>query len=588
MEPFTTTQDPLVNVLLQEKQIFWTTNSHRSDEERHLLWAQRAAQLASILGAETPKNQHGSHTTSRQRSQATVPRSISQGASSAQARPSTLSSQASELTRGCSQQSAPAAVPMSRKRSSTSQHGHTPFSSDGASIPPLAIADFQISHDEPFNNYTVGNVSKIRKSGSQRSPLPEVPEVAVYDNPADWYSAPFNNSNARPSHPFDSSPTIRCYERQHEGTPRLSVPSDQAVAVGSIIQPSQSPSTPTTGELTNGTTLASGMSRQHSMASSEFCADFVDMLRVNSRVSNCSSNGGQSPLEFTPSFTKNNGGSVGLSEHDHFLQFTGGIVDDVHFSRSFPSTSLQESFLPLLNVAEETRMERALSDESNASASSGQLRAARRRHAQITQGSRPIAPKRSDETTMARQLSSEHRMFRIKSADGTSKNVAMIPKAPYQRPAHPRVMCTRCNDHSEGFRGEHELRRHMDRVHNIFRKVWVTVDISADKKFLASCKSCRMGKKYGAYYNAAAHLRRAHFNPRKRGRGAKGKNDEKRGGKGGGDHPSMDILKMWMKEVEEVVEENMPPRDDSGEDDGETILDEAYIYPAAPSMQTTY
>ncbi|KAI9873934.1 MAG: hypothetical protein M1830_010297 [Pleopsidium flavum] len=32
----------------------------------------------------------------------------------------------------------------------------------------------------------------------------------------------------------------------------------------------------------------------------------------------------------------------------------------------------------------------------------------------------------------------------------------------------------------------------------------------------------------------------------------------------------------------------MPPRDDSGEDDGETILDEAYIYPAAPSMQTTY
>jgi hypothetical protein len=76
----------------------------------------------------------------------------------------THSSQASELTRGCSQQSAPAAVPMSRKRSSTSQHGHTPFSSNGASIPPLAIADFQTSHDEPFNNYTVGNASKIRRS----------------------------------------------------------------------------------------------------------------------------------------------------------------------------------------------------------------------------------------------------------------------------------------------------------------------------------------------------------------------------------------------------------------------------------------
>jgi hypothetical protein len=60
----------------------------------------------------------------------------------------------------------------------------------------------------------------------------------------------------------------------------------------------------------------------------------------------------------------------------------------------------------------------------------------------------------------------------------------------------------------------------------------------------------------------------------------KGKNDEKRGGKGGGDHPSMDILKMWMKEVEEVVEENMPPRDDSGGDDGDgdTFLDESCGY----------
>jgi hypothetical protein len=61
--------------------------------------------------------------------------------------------------------------------------------------------------------------------------------------------------------------------------------------------------------------------------------------------------------------------------------------------------------------------------------------------------------------------------------------------------------------------------------------------------------------------------------------------------KGGGDHPSMDILKMWMKEVEEVVEENMPPRDDSGGDDGDdgdTFLDESCGYLAAPPMQITY
>lgn len=477
---------------------------------------------------------------------------------------------------------------MSRKRSSTSEHGPTPFSSNGAVIPPLAIADFQTSHDEPFNNYTVGNASKLRRIGSQRSPLPQVPEVAVYDNPADWYSTPFGHANVGLSHSYDSSPTVRCGERQQFDRPRLSVSSDQAGAVGSIIQPSQPPSTPTTGELTSGTTLTSGMSRQHSMAGSEFCADFVDLLRVNSRISNSSSNGGQSPLEFSPSFTKSNRNIV-LSQHDHFLQYTGGIVDDVHFSRSFPSVSVKPPFLSSSNVAEETGMERSLSDESSTSASSGPLRAARRRHEQIAQGSRPIAPKRSDnEATTTRHSSSEHKTFRIKSADGSSKNVAMIPKAPYQRPAHPRVMCTRCNDHPDGFRGEHELRRHMDRVHNIFRKAWVTVDISADKKFLGGCKACRMGKKYGAYYNAAAHLRRAHFNPRKRGRGAKGKNEEKRGGKGGGDHPSMDILKMWMKEVEEVVEENMLPHDDSGGADVDSIPEELYGYPAAPAMQSTY
>ena len=478
---------------------------------------------------------------------------------------------------------------MSRKRSSTSQHGHTPFSSSATSIPPLTIADFQTSHDEPFNNYTLGNATKIRRTGSQRNQLPQVPEVAVYNNPEDWLSRIPDDVYPRSSLSFDSSPTICCSERQHDAL-SLSPLSDAAVAFSNIVQPSQTPSTPTTGDLSSGTTLASVMSRQDSLASSEFCYDFSDMLRVQSHVSNCSSNGGHSPVEFSPTFAKSNESDIGLSEHDHILQFTGGIVDDVHFSTSFPSAPIGD---PLLNSAvqvEETGMERSRSGESNTSASSSHLRAARRRHQQIAQASRPIAPKRSEiESTVSRQSSSELKTSPIRSADGSSKNVVMIPKAPYQRPAHPRVMCTRCNDHPEGFRGEHELRRHVDRAHGIFRKVWVTVDISADKKFLAGCKSCRLGKKYGAYYNAAAHLRRAHFNPRKRGRGAKGKNEEKRGGKGGGDHPSMDILKMWMKEVEEVVVENMPPRDDDddGVDDG-TMLDESYTYLTAPPMQTTY
>ena len=77
-------------------------------------------------------------------------------------------------------------------------------------------------------------------------------------------------------------------------------------------------------------------------------------------------------------------------------------------------------------------------------------------------------------------------------------------------------------------------------------------------------------KEYGAYYNAAAHLRRAHFKPKTpkgRSKGLK-EAEEKRGGKGGGDWPSMAELKPWMKEVEVVAHEH------SQQDEGEASDDE--------------
>jgi hypothetical protein len=110
-------------------------------------------------------------------------------------------------------------------------------------------------------------------------------------------------------------------------------------------------------------------------------------------------------------------------------------------------------------------------------------------------------------------------------------------------------MCAHCNERPDGFRGTHELDRHIARAHAVVRKGYICVAPAFDAKFLDACKHCRNRKVYGAYYNAAAHLRRAHFHPRKRGR--KGKNDEKRGGIGGGDHPPMDYLKMhWIQELE--------------------------------------
>lgn len=78
------------------------------------------------------------------------------------------------------------------------------------------------------------------------------------------------------------------------------------------------------------------------------------------------------------------------------------------------------------------------------------------------------------------------------------------------------------------------------------------------KKFLAKCKNCRNEKVYGAYYNAAAHLRRTHFHPRERGRHGK-RSDEKRGGIGGGDDPPMDHLKKyWIKELDVPIPRQDP------------------------------
>ncbi|KAL2265826.1 hypothetical protein VTJ83DRAFT_6926 [Remersonia thermophila] len=151
--------------------------------------------------------------------------------------------------------------------------------------------------------------------------------------------------------------------------------------------------------------------------------------------------------------------------------------------------------------------------------------------------------------------------------DGASK--APIAKAKYERPRHPRVKCMQCNDHPDGFRGEHELRRHTEAKHRSMVKKWICRDPALEGiphaetavRPLADCNKCTGKKQYGAYYNAAAHLRRTHFNvkPRKGGKapgtgagaGAPEIKDasDKRGGKGGGGWPSMTELKNWMVEV---------------------------------------
>jgi hypothetical protein len=170
-----------------------------------------------------------------------------------------------------------------------------------------------------------------------------------------------------------------------------------------------------------------------------------------------------------------------------------------------------------------------------------------------------------------------------------------ISKPTYQRPKHDRVFCTQCSDNPEGFRGPYELRRHQDRSHKPMVKKWIIVEPTDGQDHpkpvlpLSRCKACSaQKKKYGAYYNAAAHLRRAHFKPKSKAGNSKSKtlSDERVGGKGGGDWPPMNELKLWMKEVEEPYE---PLSDvtsqDAVETDEESVTTDSWMQEKACSSQ---
>ena len=60
---------------------------------------------------------------------------------------------------------------------------------------------------------------------------------------------------------------------------------------------------------------------------------------------------------------------------------------------------------------------------------------------------------------------------------------------PYKRPKRPRVPCPLCPENLKGFRGDHELRRHHDRVHALTKRVWIVRDMSGND-LLAKCKAC--------------------------------------------------------------------------------------------------
>jgi len=427
--------------------------------------------------------------------------------------------------------------------------------------PPLA--GWQTSVDDQTNAYAVFSDSAMLSRQPSLQPIAEsfATDAMVEYSPAEFIDLiqSDHSSHALPQ-PYNS----------HQMNVQLTANAQWAMDV------STSPSTPSTALMTPITQASNSMSRSSSFNPQS--VDDVSMLRVQSDSSSLYP---IFPEDGAISFSSDVVSKSISPDADNLPFFTGftGFSSETFLSPTVPVSSASVSALAssenkLCLVEDMRRSASASSDSSTGHASSfssGSRQA--RRDREIKQAGRcRIAPKADPSTGETKTASSNAQMMRVRSGDGSSKNVGVIPKTPYVRPQHPKIECPHCNERREGFRGTHELERHIQRQHSVVRKGYICVAPDFDKNFLSGCKHCRGRKIYGAYYNAAAHLRRAHFHPRKRGR--KGKNDEKRGGIGGGDDPPMDYLKQhWIREVEVENKQAVQPTPDSPSDSADLEAD---------------
>lgn len=365
------------------------------------------------------------------------------------------------------------------------------------------------------------SVPNASHSSWSRSNLKHIDEVEDY-SPADWLARSPDEIALTPT--ISLTPSV--YERIESQPLNYShlVPHHSAFdSPGSL-----SPMTATSdSSLTSASTVMSEpMSRTNT--NDMICAPF-EMFRMDSMQN-------MSQCELPAS-----------SYTSDFDSFSIPLCPQAH--QAFPDAmSYQES----LSFPSSLPMKHSLSQDSDTSSDpNSHSRMSRRVHEQNAHGkARPIAPKTepNDGSSSDEDYIQPTKYVEVTEADGTIRRKAEITRQPTKPQQRKTTHCTFCNDQPLGFHGDHELRRHIERHHSTIRKVWICQNPPDRPGWLDSCKSCRNQKSYGANYNAAAHLRRTHFNPCKNKRGGRNKKNEGRGGMGGGHEPSMEILKHYMFE----------------------------------------
>ena len=569
----------LEQVLKDKKDIFALENGHLSPAEYHRRWEQETQILATLLKA--PPTRHANVQSSNHESQHADSAGLAAGSHDCVCLQTQLRDllpltstqedamsydallQAQQQQQPRLQQAQPQvdqsldmAPTMSRKRSSHSKFGPIPSSNTEERVSPLVL-DWQADNNTPFNGLNARSLAsppfKKRRQSLQSPQGIKVYEPSAYCD---------NQLTLSPTLPLDVRPHRT--SSQHYVTtspyPTSSTTSHSAATSMSDLLATHTPSTSVC------------MSRETSLY------EHMDMLRFKSQ----SSDDMHDSHTFNTQSTSNGSQNSDLSPFNPSLSFlhAGGVTDD---ASSSPVSNLATCYTSPSTVVHDNTMTRSLSSESTESSKS---RSSRRSLQEVVQGqgARHIKPK-EDSTSMSRQPSSSScvgaDMARARSEDGLKVG---IPKNPtYVRPQHPKVFCHQCNIKPEGFRGPHELRRHVENKHSSTRTVWVCKDRSSDQKFLSKCKACNDGKRYGAYYNAAAHLRRIHFHAKEKGKKGKGNSKEKpRGGDGGGDDPPMEIIKLWI-EASQVSKDDQTVKDDEADDNSsanyimEDTPDEYYL-----------